>query len=162
MTGLISISVNDLLKRWLQSQMSVAVYTGATDPVAGNGLVIQPQANDAYITGTPYGVTTAPTAGLAIATLTAPPIGLYTVRVVTRITTAAVASLADNISIRVGGTEIRRILHPAVATTTTQLNFDYVQDFRLPGGSGLNVAAVALEGAGVVYAVAIYARKIAD
>jgi len=33
MTALISVSVNDLLKRWLQTQLSPAVYSGAADPV---------------------------------------------------------------------------------------------------------------------------------
>jgi len=33
MTGLISISVNDLFKRWLQTQLPPSVYSGAVDPV---------------------------------------------------------------------------------------------------------------------------------
>jgi hypothetical protein len=34
MTALISVSVNDLFKRWLQSQLPASVYSGAVDPTA--------------------------------------------------------------------------------------------------------------------------------
>src|SRR5260370_37907131 len=37
MTGLISVSVNDLLKRWLQTQLPPNVYNGSVDPVATVG-----------------------------------------------------------------------------------------------------------------------------
>lgn len=161
-----SLSINDVWYRWLQTQLTAGVFNGTVAPTpAGAGAVgttFQPQSNDAYVTGTPYAAVTAPTAGQAIISLTAPPAGLYTVKVLARITTGINASLADNITIKAGGTDMRRIVHTIVGATSNLFLGEYTQDFRVTGAQAITVSSVALEAAGVVYGISIHARKIAD
>lgn len=109
-----------------------------------------------------YNTATAPPLG-GLVTIPAPPAGLYEVTVSIRITTGANASLADNIRIRQGTAEKRRILHSVVPITSSIVLPDVVTKLRVDGVvNTINVAVVANEAAGVVYAACITARKVSD
>ena len=112
---------------------------------------------------TDYGTQTAPTVGLAIATIAAPK-GLYEVHIMARITTGGVnASVADNIQLQLGATVLRRLVHPVVAISSNLFIGEYVSTHRLDGVGALTVNATANDNAGgTVYAVTLYARRVAD
>jgi hypothetical protein len=109
-----------------------------------------------------YNTATAPAAG-SLVTIPVPPAGLYEVTVSIRITTGANASLADNLRIRQGTAEKRRILHAIVAANSTVVLPDVNVKFRVDGiNNTINLSVVATEAASVVYAACITARKVSD
>ncbi len=120
------------------------------------------QSGDQSLTN--YGTQTAPTVGLVIATIAAPPKGLYEVHVMARITTGGTnASIADNLQLQLGATVLRQLVNPVVAINSNLFIGEYVTTHRLNGTSALTVNAVANDNAGgTVYAVSLWARRVAD
>lgn len=154
-----SRSKSDLIVAYLTSALGSGVVADTSQPTAGSGTVIQPRGDDSL---TNYTATTAAGAGATLASLTTPPSGLYDVRVSIRITTGANASLADNIEILQTAAVKRRVVHQAVGATTTVLLPEYTQEFRVDGSQNILVRASGAEAAAVVYAVSLWARKVAD
>ncbi|SRR5258706_11386697 len=109
-----------------------------------------------------YGTATAPVLGAAVATLSAPPAGLYLVRIRTRISTGVNVSVADNYQVNVGGTQKYRILNGVIAATAA--NISSIEEFqvRCSGSQDLTVNATASESALVTVSANIWAKKIAN
>ena len=99
------------------------------------------------------GEVTAPAAGAAIATLAAPPAGVYEVQVAVWISAAAAAD-ATNVELRRGGSALYTPL-----VVATQFSFRKYR-VTLTGSQNLTVNAIAVGTAGVIYSAEIVATRI--
>lgn len=102
------------------------------------------------------GTATAPGAGTAIATLAAPPAGLYSVAVLVSVGTAAAAAENSNMQLKVGATAFGAVPIPGVAGATAGMTYI----LSLSGVDAITINAVGAGTAAVVYGATISATRI--
>jgi hypothetical protein len=108
---------------------------------------------------TATGSSTAPGAGAAVASITAPPDGLYTV-ILTIILTGTAETLLRNLRLRENANTVADTL-PSLSASAgpVQLIFDQVE--VNPGGGNLDVIAIAAATAGAIYNIVLQATRVA-
>ena len=103
------------------------------------------------------GTITAPGAGVAVATLNVPPVGVYDVTIIPRY--GATGDVADNMQVSVNNGVILTLpILPAANSAPIPVNFRYTAN----GIHSIVVSAVATGAGGAVYIAHIFARKIME
>lgn len=168
---------------WGVDPLNVAVQSGAvtvsnlpeTQPVSGT-VTIQDGGGAITVDGSltadtfaSYGDTlsasgsaTAPAANATLATITAPPAGLYLVKTFSKFTLGTPTSAADqfNMEVRFNGVSKAKIITSPSSTLTVPTN-ECTSYVRCNGTNNLTVSAIANATTGVGYSVLIYATKVA-